>query len=569
MKNKVILLLTTVLLLTGCNAKKNSSNSGSNGSNSGSSEPAPIEYGYGFYGGYYGELKWNNGEDLKIKLHSIIRNGYQPLRYTAGSNANWESNTVADHSKFDYEFLDVVYTKDDVPVSYTQTGWQREHAFAASLMTDSTTGNAVKCLGRATDFHNLFAGGSSGNSSRGNKNFGTANKADGGYKNYTVDDGQDGYSYDSTTFEPGNKDKGRLARAIFYMSTMYKDDEYDDANEKTLKGLKIVEENVSYSSGNCQFAIGNLSTLLSWNNAYSVDYLEMQHNESVYSHIYSKDSKAQGNRNPYVDYPSLVDYVYGSKKDKPGDLSFQKPACYELESNSSEFSHYAIAEAKREYTLGETFDASDVTVYKVNKNYTSTVAPSSEYTCSLTGHTFVAEDGEALSASITAGEQTIFYAVKISAMQSCSYYSGRLNGTAGSLTNGYSGDQNISWNGVPFTVNISGGTQYTVSNNNQLEGIQMGSNTNNKEVTQVSVTTVNSYTVDRAFIAARAGNSSSSYTLYIKVGDTTVYTHTVGYDANKTNVYGESFSQLTGKVTFIFVGEKALTLGAIAYNVVS
>ena len=568
MKNKLILFLTTFLLLTGCNGKKNSSN-GSNSSNSSSSsipEPGPVEYGYGYYDDYYGQLTWDNGEDLKNKLHTIIRNGYKPLRY---NTPNWESNSDADKAQYDFECVDVVYSKDDVLASYTQTGWQREHAFAASLMTDCQTSNAVKFLGRATDFHNLFAGSQNGNSSRSNKNFGVADKTSPTYTDRTVDNGNDGYSFDPKTFEPGNKDKGRLARAIFYMATMYKDDEYDNVNAKTLKGLRVVEENVDYTPGNCEFAIGHLSELLNWNNSWAVDYLEMQHNESVYTHVYSKDGYAQGNRNPFVDYPSLVDYIFGDKQNQSGDLKYQKPSCADLRSEYNEFSHYAIASAQREYSVGDTLTASDFSVYKVNKNYTYASAAANEYTNSLLNHTFTSGDGEQVEAVITAGEQTIKYTITISNMQSCSYYSGRLNGKASLFTNGASGDQNIPLNGVQFTFNITGGSSYAVTNENQLEAIKMGSGTSNKEVEQVVITTANSYTVDQAYIACRAANTSSSFTLTIKVGSETVYTGSVGYNANKTDTYGESFSSLTGKVTFILSGSNALSLGALAFNVVS
>ena len=385
MKNKAILLLTIAALLTACGGKGKSTSSSVASSSSTTTSEDAGEYGYDFYSGYYGELKWNDGADLKQKLHDIIRNGFNPLRYNV---PNWETNTYADMAKYDHEYVDAVYAADDIEAALTQKNWQREHAFAASLMTGQLTSDAVKTLGRATDFHNLFAGDSSGNTSRGNKNFGVADVNAASYQNRTTDNGNDGYSFDSKTFEPGNKDKGRLARAIFYMGTMYKD------AEEGYEGLRIVEENVEYSSTTqCQFAIGHLSELLTWSNTYSVDFLEMQHNESVYSHVYSKDNKAQGNRNPFVDYPGLVDYVYGSKQSESGDLKYLKPACFDLGSNKNEFSHYAIETAQRTFGYGETLTADSFSVVKVNKNYTTSAAASNEYTHSLMNYTFVQSDG--------------------------------------------------------------------------------------------------------------------------------------------------------------------------------
>jgi endonuclease I len=566
MKNKLFLLIATSFLLIGCNTKKSETSSFDSSENSSSEEQSG--YGYDYYGGYYGELKWDNGEDLKNKLHTIIRTGYQPIRYVVSSSANWESNIDADKSENDYEYLDVVYSPDNVYSGYSQTSWQREHVFPATLMTDSQTSNAVKFLGRATDFHNLYAGGAGGNMSRKNKNYGVVDKSDPTkYTDRTVDDGYDGYSFDEKTFEPGNKDKGRLARAIFYMATMYKDDEYDDVNDKNMEGLTIVEENVDYDAGG-KFAIGHLSELLTWNNSWNVDYLEMQHNESVYSHVFSKDNKAQGNRNPFVDYPTLVDFVYGDKQNQAGDLNNEKPSCYDLETESTEFSHYAIGSAKREYNLGESLSSSDFSIYQVNKNYTHSIVASSEYTHSLIGHTFVKSDGDEMTAEVVLPNQTLFYKITINNMTGCTYYSNRLNGTASQFTNGKAGDQNISWNSTQFTVNIVGDNDYRVTNSNTMGGITIGSSTSNRTISKVTITTVKSYTVDEVFVDCCAANKSSSFSLTVKVGETVVYSSSIIYNADSTIIHGGSISSATGKITYIFSGSNSLLLGALAFNVV-
>lgn len=327
------------------------------------------------YGSYYSDLDtWENGEDLIDKLHAIIHGGtYTPLTYS-GSKTNWMSNSDADEYLYDHEFLDVVYSKDNILKSGTSTYWQREHAFCASLMTGSLTGDAVKHLGRATDFHNLFASSSNGNTSRGNKNYGVADKTSPTYTNRLNDNGNDGYAFDPVNFEPGNKDKGRLSRAIFYMVTMYNEDEYDEFNGVLMKGLTIVEEPVAYVAGDdCAFAIGNLSTLLNWSE-YAVDLAEYQHNESVYSYIPEVHSDpannvAQGNRNPYVDFPGLVDYAFGNKKDSPGSLDDLVSSYESLEIGEEGPRYCAIESAKRRYNEDEPFHLSDVSILVVNNDF--------------------------------------------------------------------------------------------------------------------------------------------------------------------------------------------------------
>ena len=326
------------------------------------------------YGGYYKDLvSWRDGEDLKQQLHEIISGGtYTPIPYV-GSMTNWESNRDADQDLYDHEFLDVVYLDKKIDKGGTNSQWQREHAFCASLMTGSVTSEAVKSLGRATDFHNLFASYSSANSSRGNKNYGKANKADETYQDRTTNYGKDGYSFDAEIFEPGDIDKGRLSRAIFYMATMYCEDETISGIPYTMKALQIVEEDVDYIAGkDCAFAIGHLSTLLSWSR-YDVDLMEYQHNESVYSFIPKVHSDpshdvAQGNRNPYVDFPGLVDYVFGDKKDESGELKDIISSYETLDIGGEGLSHYAIKEARRKYDPTDTFSKDDVKVVAVNKD---------------------------------------------------------------------------------------------------------------------------------------------------------------------------------------------------------
>ena len=338
-----------------------------------------------YYNNYYGNLSWSNSEDLINKLHNIIRKGYTPLKYA--SPTNWESNQYADVDLSDNSKLDAIYSNEPIDKSATTSGWQREHAFAASLMTGVTTGVAVSATGRATDFHNLYAASSSGNTSRGNKNFGYADISYPGYINL------DSYSYDKENFEPTDNDKGKVARAIFYMAVMYNAPETSNVSESwtfiteedkahhnnksttlkydvNYKAIDIVENYVNYnrvsinnflaknspanemiydhyasklkeigttySENKDEFrrdayalyvseyssnSIGNLSTLLKWN-SFNVDRQEYNHNNSVYTHVGIEVNKGlkQGNRNPFVDYPELVDYCFGSRKNEPGNI---------------------------------------------------------------------------------------------------------------------------------------------------------------------------------------------------------------------------------------------------------
>ena len=522
-----------------------------------------------YYNGYYDTLvSWTNGEDLKNQLHAIIRKGYQPLSYTKSSKQNYDTNIDADHSKYDFEYLDVIYSKNHTFKTDTNKGWQREHAWCASLMCGSTTSNAVAFKGRATDFHNLFAANASGNQSRGNKNYGYANAISESYTTqFSSDNGKDGYTYDETIFEPGDIDKGRLARAIFYMATMYKDAEQDTSNNINMKGLTIVEDPVTYVAGNdCKFAIGNLSELLEWNKNVQVDYLEMQHNISVYTNTNNPDGVAQGNRNPYVDYPGLVDYVYGSKKDQPGTLKDVVASASYLECEYKGISHYAIKEAKREYGLGETVSSDDYKVVQVYKNYSYSAAGAVSH--SLSGHPFSENDGDSIEAKITTPVNELKYQISLNPLGACS--SGILPVTTTGLNKKTPDvDQSVTYGNVGFTFNFSTTYDAVASsgmtiNNISAGGITVGSNT--RVLTKLTIASSASYAVDKIFIKAQAGNASSSYTLTIKVGDTVAFTNTVN-DSTAWKDFGGALNEpLTGQISFIFVGSSSLKINSIAFN---
>lgn len=444
-------------------------------------------YATNYYDNYYGNLTWENGQDLKNKLHDIISKDFQALKY---NSPNWETNQFADQDLINLDHVNEVYSSEsnEKTNTYSSTrtsGWQREHAFAASLLTGFTTGVAAATPGRGTDFHNLFASLYKGNTSRGNKNFGFANKNEVNYVDASMDASNHGdYSYDGKNFEPNDVDKGRLARAIFYMAVMYND--YEDVSVKeSVTGLgnkdidvkanpvDIIEDYVDYNrlsiskfynaesgtsdaylrdyymsqvSGNdvnktelayekyvtsyMSNAIGNRSSLIMWN-SFPVDLSEMQHNESVQKHVsVNGGNVAQNNRNPFVDYPELVDYVFGALKDQPGKLSDLKPSYLSLEMDKDEIHNYAYDSSyKKVYKVGETIDKSSFNI-KVVKNDLNILDASLD-DLEFEPYTFKEEDaGKTFNFTIKTPINDLDFAIRIeagsnaqaSSIEECSYY---------------------------------------------------------------------------------------------------------------------------------------------------
>lgn len=102
--------------------------------------------------------------------------------------------------------------------------------------------------------------------------------------------------YSGTAFEPADEYKGDFARTYFYMATAYESEfaawaEYGDS-QAMLAGN-------SYP-GYKEWAV---ELLLRWAAEDPVSEKETKRNQAVY--------EIQGNRNPYIDFPGLEQYVWG------------------------------------------------------------------------------------------------------------------------------------------------------------------------------------------------------------------------------------------------------------------
>ena len=94
-------------------------------------------------------------------------------------------------------------------------------------------------------------------------------------------------------FEPADEYKGDFARTYFYMVTCYQN--------MSWKYTYMCRDGVYPSLQ--QWAI---DLLLQWHRADGVSQKELDRNEQVFL--------IQNNRNPFIDYPELAEYIWGNKK---------------------------------------------------------------------------------------------------------------------------------------------------------------------------------------------------------------------------------------------------------------
>ncbi len=104
--------------------------------------------------------------------------------------------------------------------------------------------------------------------------------------------------WSGTVFEPINEYKGDVARIYCYMVACYLERKYD------LGGKGSVVFN--YKNSRCGFTDNGLKWMLEWHRLDPVSSKEKERNTVVLN--------KQKNRNPFVDFPNLVEYIWGNKK---------------------------------------------------------------------------------------------------------------------------------------------------------------------------------------------------------------------------------------------------------------
>ncbi len=109
--------------------------------------------------------------------------------------------------------------------------------------------------------------------------------------------------YGYICFEPAEEYRGDFARAYFYIATAYQNLHWDASK----CGSYI--DSTSY----LLFRPQVLQVLLDWHRADPVSRKEIERADAV--------STIQHNRNPFIDYPDLVEYIWGNKQGQTVDFS--------------------------------------------------------------------------------------------------------------------------------------------------------------------------------------------------------------------------------------------------------
>lgn len=242
----------------------------------------------------YSELEGLKGTQLLEALYAKISD-HKILTY---------DEVRADKARVDFRvnkdeiwdmYSDCVFTSSAYCSNTTGTGecacYNREHIVPQSFWNDQTEP-------MRTDLYNVIPTDSYANERRSSWPYGEVTSS----QEWSNSLGSKlGYSsaFGCKVFEPADKYKGDLARAYFYMIACY----YNRSFTQNANGKKVF----TYTSGRAGLTPTALALFLKWHRNDPASAKERRRNNEV--------EQVQGNRNPFVDAPDLVEYIWGDKKD--------------------------------------------------------------------------------------------------------------------------------------------------------------------------------------------------------------------------------------------------------------
>lgn len=245
--------------------------------------------------GYYTNIDGQKYTTLKSALSSIISDhtvlGYSSLwNYYPSTYYHLDNRTqVLDMYSSIVRFYNGTSVVD---------GMNKEHTVPKSWWGGSTA------AAPGNDLYNVIPSDATANSRKSNYSLGVVSNAT--YTNEITTIGTGNVNGTKATFfEPADCYKGDFARIYFYMATCYPSLNWDNNNAEAMTNNSLLT-----------LKSWIIPLLVQWSKEDPVDEEEIQRNEDIFTF--------QGNRNPFIDYPSLVDYIWGEKSEESFYLSEHK-----------------------------------------------------------------------------------------------------------------------------------------------------------------------------------------------------------------------------------------------------
>lgn len=247
-------------------------------------------------GTYYKNADGQKGAALKSALYAII-SSHKNLGYNNLEDYYPQTDKTSDGYMWDMYSVKKKWTYGQSHGGNASegAGWNKEHSVPQSWFNEQATIKA--------DIMHVIPTDSYVNNRRGNVPFGeTKNPQWSSYNGFSkLGDCDKSLGYNGTIFEPNDEYKGDFARIYFYMVTCYEN------SVTTWASHNVGSHCFAKDKYNC-FTDWFLKMLLRWSENDPVSQKEIDRNNAVY--------KCQGNRNPFVDYPQLEQYIWGKTTTK-------------------------------------------------------------------------------------------------------------------------------------------------------------------------------------------------------------------------------------------------------------
>ena len=288
---------------------------------------------------YYESINGTSGKDLMDAIQRVAKQGYRAddFRYDSVWLAFKHTDLRPDSYIWEiYSDCDFVYEKDRTS-NTTQTGeckgYNREHAMCQSWFgTTSLAGKEMSSSKKnspGSDIFHIYPTAYGMNSRRGNRPYGevltAANVSGNGTKygtpkSISVSNTIAGTFVEASTsmstnvLEPIDEYKGDIARS--YFGTMVKwagEWAFNKAEEGRVIFDATIDADTHYGpENNYGLTPYGVAMLIKWHRQDPVSQKEIDRNNAI--------QLTQGNRNPFIDYPYLVEYIWGERSGQKLDF---------------------------------------------------------------------------------------------------------------------------------------------------------------------------------------------------------------------------------------------------------
>ena len=341
---------------------------------------------------YYEDLQGKSGKSLFDAVQKVTKEGYTSLGYDGLWGAFKTTDKKSNGKVWDmYSDCNWTFGSDQCGSYSSECDcYNREHSIPKSWFGGSTSGPGC-------DIFHLVPTDGKVNGMRSNYAFGEVSSA-----SYTYDGAKKGsaksitiiggntiagnagttISCSGTVFEPRDEYKGDFARG--YMGSLLK--WAGDKSFTTGDGSKIFT--TTFSSGSFGLTKYGVALLMKWHRQDPVSQKEVDRNNGI--------QQTQGNRNPFIDYPYLAEFIWGEKAGESinlNDLITSSDSRFVLGESNGYLKGGSTVDPETKCTVtwlvnGEVYTAGNPTI-SVNEGGVISVLPTAPKSCDKISNQFV------------------------------------------------------------------------------------------------------------------------------------------------------------------------------------